>query len=145
MQVESREIGGRTFQIRLLPFVEARKTYSKLQKILAVHGDEVLGKTGLGLFMFAGLAGLLNDDDLAFFCEAYGKTTDVNLGGNATLTLGSDSNRTTVFSGQFEDLFVWLDECTSINFAAVMGKLSAARKQLEVEAAAKRAAEKTST
>jgi hypothetical protein len=71
----------------------------------------------------------------------FGKVTDVNLGGNVTLTLGTDANRTTVFSGAFEDLFTWLDECVAINFAAVMGKLSAARKQLEAIAAAKKAAE----
>jgi hypothetical protein len=138
MQVESREIGGKVFQIRLLPFVDGRKTYARLQKMLAVHGDEVLNQTGLGLFMFAGLAGLVNDDDLAFFCEAYGKVTDVSLGGNVTLTLGTDANRTTVFAGAFEDMFTWLDECTAINFSAVMGKLSAARKQLEAIAAAKK-------
>lgn len=142
MAVESRDIGGKVFQIRLLPFVDGRKAYARLQKLLAVHGDEVLNQTGLGLFLFAGLAGLVNDEDLSFFCEVFGKVTDVSLGGNVTLTLGTDANRTTVFAGAFEDLFTWLDECVAINFGTIMGKLSAARKQLEVIAAAKAAAKK---
>lgn len=138
MQIESREIGDKTFQIRLLPFSDGRKAYSKLQKLLSAHGDEVLTQAGIGLFMFAGLAGAVSDDDLAFFCDVFGKSTEVNLGGNKTLTLSNEANRTIVFAGAYDNLFEWLDACVEINFASVMGKLSAARKQLESITAAKK-------
>jgi hypothetical protein len=128
------DIGGRRYQIRSLAFADQRKVYSRMQRVMMAYGDELLKDANVGLFMFAGMAGLLTDEDMTFYCDTFGKVTDVDMGDGRQLVLSNDVNRTLVFSGSFADLFEWLDACVEVNFSSVMSKLSGARKSLELAA-----------
>ncbi len=136
LKTQSREIGGRNFQIRLLSFDESRQVYSKLQRLLSAN-EETLEEAGLGLFMFAGLAGGVSDDDLKLYCQVFGEATTVEMGPTMQLSLKDSAHRTAVFSGQFEDVFEWLDACVDINFGGVIAKMRAARVRQQAFLAAK--------
>jgi hypothetical protein len=136
LKTQSREIGGRNYQIRLLSFDESRQVYSKIQRLLSAN-EEVLEETGLGFFMFAGLAGGVSDEDLKLYCSVFGEATTVEMGPNMTLSLKDAGSRTAVFSGQFEDVFEWLDACVAINFGGVIAKMRAARLHQKAWRAAK--------
>ncbi len=136
MQVKPVEIDGLVFQIRLLPFGDARIVYSKLQRLMSAFGEEA-AEAGLGFFMFAGLAGAINDDDLKLYIDTFGKKTDVALGPNQSVILSDDNNRQLVFAGRFEMMFAWLDACIEYNFKGVMEKLSAAQRHMQAKSAAK--------
>lgn len=133
-------IGGRNFAIRVLPFVKSREVYSKLQTIISVN-EEALDTTGLGLFMFSGLAGLIKDEDLKFYIETFGSTTMVELDEQRRVDLSDDAKRGLAFSGRFEDTFEWLDACVEVNYGGVIAKLRAARRDMQARLAAKAEAE----
>lgn len=143
LQTEQRDINGRVFTVRVLTFAEARKVYSKIQRLL-VGNEEVIEDAGVGLFMFAGLAGAISDEDMKLFIETFGPTTSVALDATRTLDLGDEMKRNLVFGAHFEDMFEWLDFCVDVNFKVVMGKLRGARQRLE-ERTKRLAAEKSSS
>lgn len=137
LQIHEAEIGGRLFQVRVLAFNEGRQVYSRLQRLLNMYEDESLA--GAGVFMVAGLAGAVSDDDLAFYCNVFGKCTTVAVSATSTLDLSDDTKRTAVFAGRFEDMFDWLDFCVKVNFAGVIAKLAAAKLAMEQRVAAAKA------
>lgn len=143
LQTEQRDINGRVFTVRVLTFAEARKVYSKIQRLL-VGNEEVVADAGVGLFMFAGLAGAISDEEMKLFIDTFGPTTSVALDATRTLDLGDEGKRNLVFGGHFEDMFAWLDFCVDVNFAVVMEKLRGARQRLE-ERTKRLAAEKISS
>lgn len=130
----TREIGGRIYTVRALAFSEARKAYSKLQRLLAAN-EEVLAEAGVGLFMFAGLAGAIDDEELKFYIDIFGPTTEAAMSPVITLNLGAEDRRNVVFAGRFEDVFEWLDFCVEHNFSAVIAKLRGVRRALEARQA----------
>ncbi len=129
------EIGGATFQISLLPFEAARPAYVRLQRLLQAN-EEILATADIGLFMFAGMSGQLDDEDLKYYIELFAECTTVVLG-QQTLFLKQPAARTALFSGRMENLFTWLDAACEVNFASAREKLVAARKRLAANQAAK--------
>jgi hypothetical protein len=136
MQSTTVRIGERDFQIGLLPFKAARPVYSKIQRLLVLNEDEI-ASSGLGLFMFAGFSGGVDDATLGELIEAFGAVTQVAISPTQTLPLSKDEARNLVFAGRLEDMFQWLDECVKYNFAGCMAKLDAARSTFEAKRAAK--------
>ncbi|MEY4507961.1 MAG: hypothetical protein RLZZ450_83 [Pseudomonadota bacterium] len=137
------EINGRTYQIRPLAFADARQVYAKMQRLLALHGDEAVTESKCGLFLFAGLIGAINDDDLKFFIDKFGPTTVCALDAQRTLPLTTDEHRSNVFAGCFEECLAWLDACVDVNYAGVMAKLGAAKTALEAKVEAAKAKPKS--
>lgn len=143
LQTESKEIAGRVYTARILSFSEARKVYSRLQRLLAAN-EEILDEANVGLFMFLGVVGAMSEEDLHFYIDCFGPTTSVALDAMRSLPLNSDTNRNVVFAGRFEEVFEWLDFCVDVNFRAARAKLNGARKALEARAEAEAAKKKTS-
>lgn len=124
-QVEPRDIGGRTFMLRAMPFVEGRSTFSRLQKVLAGWTEnEVTAATGM--FFFAGMSGTLSDEDLKFFCDKFGAYTTVQFDGGRELTLNKPEALNEAFAGQFSVMYAWLDECAKFHFGDMLAKLQGA-------------------
>jgi hypothetical protein len=143
LAVTSVEMGERTLQIGRLAFGVQRAAYARLMKVARLYGDESLSQTGLGLFQLASVAGVLNDDDMKFFCETYGSITSVFMGGTSTIRLDTEANRTTVFCDSFQDVFVWLDAATEVIFGATLKALADGQRRLVEVAQAKRLATAT--
>lgn len=133
------EIGGVDYQIGLLSFEDARPTYVKLQRLLSANDDD-LTTFGNGLFMFATYAGVLTDDDLKWYIEMFGKTTQVQYNEKQRLFLKDKLSRDLLFMGRMDDMFLWLDACVEANFKVAAEKLRAARQRLVAAVAAKAAA-----
>jgi hypothetical protein len=135
-------IGGRNYAISVLPFAKSREVYSKLQSIISVN-EETLNEAGVGLFMLAGLAGHMPDEDLKFYITAFGPTTTVEIDAQRRFDLGDDIKRGIVFADRFEELFEWLDACVEVNFGGVIAKQRAARSAMQARRAAKAEADET--
>lgn len=136
MQSTTVRIGEFDYQISMLAFKDARPVYSKIQRLLVLNEDEI-ASSGLGLFMFAGFSGGIDDATLGELIEAFSKVTTVALNATQTVSLGKEDARNLVFGGRLEDMFQWLDECVKYNFAGCMAKLEAARSTFEAKRAAK--------
>lgn len=136
----SYEIGEKTFQIGLLAFEDARPAYVRLQRILTAN-EEILAEADIGLFMFCGMTGAIDDEDLKFYIELYGKITSVAVTAQQTVFLKDKPARDLCFQGRIEDMFAWLDAATEVNFKTAREKLAAARKRVNALVAAKVQAE----
>jgi hypothetical protein len=136
MQSHSARIGDYDYTIGLLSFKDARPVYSKFQRLLSLSEDELV-KSGLGLFMFAGFAGGISDDDLSYLIDAFGKVSTVAISATQSFPLSKEEARNIVFAGRLEDMFSWLDECVRFNVAGCMAKLDAARSSIESARVAK--------
>ncbi len=134
------ELGGYTFQIGLLTFEEARPAYVKLQRLLQAN-EEVLELAGVGLFMFAGMSNMIDDEELKYYIELFGKHTAVAVSAQQTVFLKDKAARDLLFSGRIELMFEWLDASTEVNFKSAREKLAAARKRVNAHIAAKVQAE----
>ncbi len=134
------EIDGAIYQIGLLPFEDARPAYVKLQRILTAN-DEMLATADIGLFMMCGMLGVIDDEELKYYIDLFGKHTSVSLGPNQTVFLKDKAARDLCFQGRMENLFAWLDAATEVNFKNAREKLAAARKRVNALVAAKAQAE----
>ncbi len=133
-EMHSKEIGGRNFQVGLLPYAKAMPAYHRVAKLLA-GDDSVLASANIGMFMFASsFADAVSEADMKFFVELFGAVSQVEIGPNQTIQLTNDANRTAAFAGRIEDLFEWLDFACEVNFKGVAEKLRAARVALEKQA-----------
>ncbi len=134
-QLESQQkvIGGRVFTVGVLSFAQSRKVFGRIQRIL-VANDEVIQQTGLGLFLFASMAGALTDDDLNACIETFGEVTSVALDDNRVLKLNIETNRNAAFMGRHEDMYEWLDFAVDVSFKALMAKMKGAPERLAASA-----------
>lgn len=132
------EISGNTYTVRRLPFVQSRKVYDRLKRVLQfAFTDDKLLADGASPFMLAGLAGGVSDEDLEFYCNAFGDVTTVDVPGEqAPLSLKAPAVRERLFGvgGNFEDVFVWLDFAVQVNFAGAIAKMRGALQKAEARA-----------
>lgn len=144
LQTTAVRIGEYDFQIGKLAFEDARPAYVRLQKLLSAD-DKILAEVaqdGVGLFMFAGFGGLIDDEDLKYYTELFGKVTTVAVSAQQTVFLKDKAARDLLFGGQIEIFFEWLDACVEVNFAGARAKLGAVGKRLLAIRTAKAEAEK---
>ncbi len=134
------EIGGQSYILSALSYAEGRPAYSKLQRLMAA--SDILEETGVGLFMFAGMTDVFEDEDMKYFVELFGRHTQLAVSSDKTIPLNSDASRTTAFACNWDAMYEWLDACVEFNFSGVKGKLQAARKRIDEKNEQIRAAEK---
>lgn len=132
------EIEGRTFSITALSFEDTLELLPIAHKVMTVYDTE-LNQEG-GIFLFAVLQGVLESSDLSKLVQVFAKTTlieepstegpDGELKPGRTFVMRTEQERTralnTVFGGQLEAMFPWLDACFELNFAGTMGKMRGA-------------------
>lgn len=129
LSFETRIIGGKEYQIRVLSVMEGRKVYNRIQKLLAVVGDASLKESGLDPILIAGMAGHLNDGDLEFLCDKFGPSCTVKVqrnGQEAELKVSDKAVTEELFAGNFEDMFAWIAACIEVNFAGLIVKMRSA-------------------
>lgn len=122
-------IDGKAYQIRPLNVVEGRKVYAKLQRTLAILGDEKLG--ALDPILVATLSGTLTESDLEFLVTAFAPTTTAVTGtdekGEPLVQCLKDKGvQDALFAGNFEAMFEWLAACIQVNFAGLIAKMRSA-------------------
>lgn len=134
---ETVEIGGRNFTIRKLALVKQRVVYARFQKLLGVFAQrEELAQEGMSAFMTATMANLVSQEDMQFFCDQFGPSTSVEWDAERTLILKDPAHQEIAFGEDYTHQFEWLDACFALNFAGVLGKLSAALQSKRDEASA---------
>lgn len=129
---EDREIGGNIYTVRMLSVREARTVYARVQRYLFAWGDD--DAKALGPIMMAGLGGLVQEADLDYLCDVFGKETSVQVGDRVIhlkvdkTPAGSKSpGQDELFAGNFEHLLEWLDFAIEANFKGVIAKLKGAQ------------------
>jgi hypothetical protein len=125
-QTEDRIIGGRKFTIRVLPVIEGRKVYARVQKYLALYSTDLQKETGMGPLMSVGLHSTLEESEVAFLVDAFAPVTQVELDAERTVMLGGKDgikHQNEIFTAAYEDMFEWLDACIEINFRGVIEKM----------------------
>ena len=125
------EINGRHFTVRVLPFREARSVFARLSRLLSMWGDDELKGSGVGPFVWASIGSAVTEDDLAYYCKAFGKETTVDLGDGRVVTLtvdakGESAAMDNVFAGNLDEMFEWLDFCVRATDGKLIEKMNGA-------------------
>lgn len=141
MRTEVVDVDGTTFHLNSMPFKDSRKVFWRLSKLAPMYENDEILELGLGLFEFAGLNGAVDEDDLEFFCEAFGKVSRVTKPGTTDeLALNTEANRAKAFGDDLELMFKWLDACASFSFGPMLKKYAGAEAKMRAKLASKRAA-----
>jgi hypothetical protein len=122
---ESRTIGGKEYQIRVLSVGEgARKIYHRL---LSIVGDKE-NLAGLDPVFTAIMAGALSEEDTDALVKTFAPTTTVDMGGDPqrTVSLKDPKVQDEIFSANLEEMFEWLSACVEVNFGGVIAKMRGA-------------------
>jgi len=124
---EDRVIDGKTYQIRCLNVAEGRKVYHRIQKLMAIVGDED-GLKGIDPVFAAIFAGALDEADVDFLVQKFAAVTSVNFGGDPerVLSLKDTKVQDELFAGNLECMFEWLSACVMVNFGGVIAKTRSA-------------------
>lgn len=136
-KTEEHEIAGRRIAITQMGYRDAREVFVRLTNTIgpslaelaaalpslsALADPEEARKASAAL---RGLLLALNDNDLEFFAEKFGRSCQV-LGADQPKTL-DEKTRNAVFDGALLDSFLWLKMCIQVNYAdffAAFGSLS---------------------
>jgi hypothetical protein len=133
----AKEIGGRVFQIRKLPLIAQRVVYARFAKLLGVFTQlEELAAEGGSAFMTCTMLGMINQEDMQFYCDQFGPSTTVEWDESKTLFLKDAKAQETVFGDDYAQQFEWLDACFALNFETVLAKMNAALQTKKDAAAA---------
>ncbi len=131
MTQESVIIGEHHLVFNGMPFKRARKVNNRLMKLVGIYADDEVQEIGLGLFRFAGMAGVITDDDIDFFCEEYGACTDiVHPGTSKAPQLFNAQWQETAFKGNLPLMYQWLDLATEFHFGADLKDYADAQKKM---------------
>lgn len=122
---EEREIDGKTYQIRCLNVIEGRKVYHRIQKLMAIVGDEDNLK-GIDPIFAAIFAGAVDEADVDFLIAKFATVTTVDMGDGRVVSLKDQKVQDELFAGNLESLFAWLSACVNVNFAGVIAKTRSA-------------------
>lgn len=132
LKQETRTIGDVQFRIRQLPFSPSRRVLVRFSKAVAPGLAKILGsapslaqlkETTSLTEGIQELVDRVSDEDLEFFAEQFGKTTEFSQTGDKWPRLTAE-NRETVFAGNMLMFFQWLSACFEVNYAdflAVLG------------------------
>lgn len=128
-QTEDRIIGGRKYTIRVLPVVDGRKVYARVQKYMALYSTDIQKETGMGPLMSIGIHSGLEESEISFLVGVFAPVTTVELDAERTVMLGgkdSAKHQDELWAAAYEDMFEWLDACIEINFRGVIEKMKGA-------------------
>jgi hypothetical protein len=130
---ETKTIGENQYTVTVLPVVQGREAMVRLQRVLAggigaiTSGDRKDIPAAL-----AGISERLTAGDLEWFCQSFGKVTQVALPptddapNGRTLVLVGNPEQTAVFAGNYLEMFEWLEFCIELNFGSLLEKIKAA-------------------
>lgn len=117
--VTTTHIGDHNYRITALSATEGRRIYLALIKVLApglaklpslkdaANSDKLLG-------VVVGSLDGLDERTLDMFCDAFGKSSEVQTGENQWVTLESGAFGEW-FAGRYADMTKWLIECIKAN------------------------------
>lgn len=124
LQQKKKTIGVHTYTHTQLLAGQGRKVLTRLLKLLA--GSTTSG----GSVNLAGIASMLNDDDLDFLCDVFAEQTIVS-GGPYKSAQPLKQVFQTHFSGNYGEMINWLKFCVEANFSTFFTELPGMSEGLE--------------
>lgn len=122
----SKEIEGKEFRVRLLPFGEARKLRHIANRMHMYFGEDAPAKNTPATLQ-AELGGVLTDKDLDDLSAAFAAKTTVHEG-ESMWSLRTSMDQ--IFPPDGVAFHEWLSFCLEENFGAVMGKAREGTKEM---------------
>jgi len=139
--VERRTIDDIEFEVEQLNIKDARACLVRLSHVLGPaltelaksNAKDVLDvDTGVVASALGRLMTTMSEEDLEYFCGAFGKKSKVKVG---ELWLSVDKAGDSIFRGRLALMFKWLSFAAEVNYSDFLGVLTSMRGRLSVGAA----------